>query len=1015
MNSVTNPTDGNRRHWRSLDELAQSEKFRRAVEREFPVAASVWEHGPSRREFLKLMSASLALAGFQGCKQPDEKIVPYVETPEHIVPGKPLFFASAFALNGFASGVLVESHEGRPTKIEGNPLHPVNGDAERNVGTTDIFAQANVLELYDPDRSQVVLQNGGISNWEEFVGNLKPHVVSHRQRRGAGLRLLTQNFTSPTLLQQIQRLQDAMPDFRWHVYEPNQRVNTNAGARIALGRLLHTRYHLEQADLILSIDDDFLNDGPARLRLAREFANRRQVRAVDDSTRMNRLLVVESTTTLTGAAADNRLPLRPSAVADYLKAVAAELGVPGVNSPADGRNVPAAWVSAVADQLNQSRGRCVVMVGEAQPAEIHALGHAINAHLENIGGTVTFTEPVAPVPENSDIGALVSDMRAGEVETLIILDGNPVFDAPAELGFASALAGVGFTAHLGLYVNETAAACRWHVPLTHPLESWGDIRSEDGTATIIQPLIRPLYNNHTSHEVLNSLLDGSDSTPYDIVRNFWKEQHGDEGFEEFWGQAVHDGVIPDTAFESIGVTLQLGWTDALQEMSIPGVFEDSLEIVFRPDPSVLDGRYANNAWLQELPRPFTKLTWGNAALVNPALAKQHGLADGDVVQIAIGERSVEIPVRIVSGHPSATVTLHYGNGRRQAGRVGDGVGIDVFPLRTSNARWSAYGTTLTPTGRHVDLASTQHHFLMENRHLVRSGSLTEYQANPQRPAFVHPDGHHEYEGHPPSLYPERAEDDYQWGMTIDLATCTGCSACVIACQSENNIPVVGPEEVARGREMHWIRVDTYFSADTRTAFNEEVPERSLENPQVHHQPVPCMHCEHAPCEVVCPVAATTHSSEGLNEMTYNRCVGTRYCSNNCPYNIHPSNFLDYTEETRELPVLHLLQNPDVTVRSRGVMEKCTYCVQRINAARIDAKLEDREIRDGEVVTACQAVCPMQAIQFGNVNDPRSQVSQAKASPLNYGLLEVEGTRPRTTYLASVRNPLEELVPDSNTD
>ncbi|REJ88227.1 MAG: 4Fe-4S dicluster domain-containing protein [Planctomycetota bacterium] len=1004
VNNATDTADRTRHTWRSLDELAQSETFRQAVEREFPVDASVWSDAANRRDFLKLMGASVALAGLHGCTQPEESIVPYVESPEHIVPGQPLHFASAVPLGGFATGVLVESHQGRPTKVEGNPEHPVNA------GSTDIYAQASVLGLYDPDRSQVVLQNGEISNWEEFVGHLQPQIVTHRQQKGAGLRILTQSITSPTLLNQLQRLQESFPEARWHVYEPVGRDNSAAGARLAFGQAVEARYHLSEADLILSIDDDFLTGGPARLRLSREFADRRRTSPGDGPRDMNRLLVVESTPTLTGAAADNRLPLRPREVGQYLKALAVQLGVEGVGDSAPPIGVPEAWLSVVADELKRLAGRCVVMVGEAQPPEIHALAHAINSQLGNLGKTVTFTEPVARVPEDGGIAALVDDMRAGDVETLVILDGNPVFDAPAELDFAGALHEVSFTAHVGLYVDETAAGCEWHVPLTHPLEMWGDVRSEDGTATVIQPLIRPLYNNHSPCEILGVLLDEGAGSSYDAVRAYWREQRGADGFEEFWKRAVHDGVVPDTAFETVDVSLTGEWTDALGQSGedSSGSVADRIDLIFRPDPSLFDGRFANNAWLQELPKPFTKLTWGNAALISPALSKQHGLQDGDVVQIALGDGSLEMPVWIVPGHPPQSVTLHYGNGRTRAGRVGNGVGVNVYPLRTSDARWSAHGASITPTGERRELPSAQNHFLMENRHLVRSGTLTEYEEHPEHPPFMHPPGHHDYEGDPPSFYPDREWEGNQWGMAIDLTACTGCNACVIACQSENNIPVVGPEEVARGREMHWIRVDTYFSAHSTTSFEGDVPDKLLENPEVYHQPVPCMHCEHAPCEVVCPVAATTHSDEGLNEMTYNRCVGTRYCSNNCPYKVRRFNFLDYTAETRELPVLHLLQNPDVTVRSRGVMEKCTYCVQRISAARIQSQLEGRPIADGEVVTACQSACPAQAITFGNVNDPDSRVSKLKAGALNYGLLEGEGTRPRTTYLAAVRNPLAAL-------
>jgi molybdopterin-containing oxidoreductase family iron-sulfur binding subunit len=726
---------------------------------------------------------------------------------------------------------------------------------------------------------------------------------------------------------------------------------------------------------------------------------------------MNRLYVVESTPTLTGAFADHVIRLTPQDVASVARAIAERILDP--RSQATSPNLPPQvsqrWIEAVADDLLSSRaaggsGASMVIAGPSQPPEIHALAHAMNGALGNVGATVLYIEPVEarPIAQLDDLRALVDDMRAGRVSTLLILGGNPAFNAPSDLEFAKALANVPFRVHLGLYEDETSALCQWHVPQAHELETWSDARAYDGTATILQPLIAPLYGGKSSGELLAVVLGQVAATAHELVRQHWRTQLGEDGFEAAWQRALHDGLIPDTRSPVKSVTLRPEATESIRRAGgrhrvhvVDPLIDDSnrFQIAFRPDPTIWDGCFANNAWLQELPKPLTKLTWDSAALIAPAAAQQLDLSNGDIVRLDDGRTSIEVPVWVLPGQPERLLTLHFGNGRKIGGHVAKDSGFDVFPLRTSTAMWTLSGVALAKTGRRYLLASTQTHHSMEGRHLVRSGTLGEYAAHPEHPPFVEV-GHHA--PHDVSLYPPAESTGYQWGMSINLGSCIGCNACVVACQAENNIPVVGKSQVANHREMHWLRIDHYY-------------EGPAGDPRTHHQPVLCMHCELAPCEPVCPVAATTHSSEGLNEMTYNRCVGTRYCSNNCPYKVRRFNFLSYNADKRETPVLQMLANPDVTVRSRGVMEKCTYCVQRINAARIESEKEGRSIRDGEVVTACQAACPAEAIVFGDLNDKTSLVAQKKQSPLDYALLGELNTRPRTTYLAAVRNPNPRLA------
>ncbi len=960
--------------WRSLEELAETGEFVEFLHHEFPRQAAGLLAALDRREFLKVMAASFAFAGLGACtRQPEEKVVPYVRQPEPIVLGEPLYFATAMPLEGFATGVVVESHEGRPTKIEGNPQHPAS------LGATDPVTQASILTLYDPDRSQVITSAGAIRPWSAFREALDAALAAERARGGAGLRLLTETVTSPTLARQIRDLQKAFPQARWHQWEPAGRDAVRAGARLAFGEYVETRYQLEQADVILALDADPLGWGPARLRYTRDFVRRR--RPNDPAVGMSRVYAAESMPSLTGAMADHRLRVRAVEVEPLARTVAAALGMPRVGGSA----LHAEWARAVARDLAHHQGASVVMPGEQQPPAVHALAHAMNQYLANVGRTVVHTEPVEaePTDQAASLDELVRAMDAGAVELLVILGANPVLTAPADLRFGDRLQRVPLRVQLSLYDDETTALCHWHVPEAHYLESWGDVRAYDGTASIIQPLIAPLYGGKTAHELLAALA-GADRPTHDLVRETWKGQHPGADFEEFWRSALHDGIVPGTALRPRRLALRGAGVPAPAAAPAGG----ALEIVFRPDPYVHDGRFANNGWLQELPKPITKLTWDNAALLAPATAERLGIANEDVVELRYRDRTVQAPIWIIPGHAADSVTVHLGYGRARGGRVANGAGFDAYRLRTAEAPHFAIGLTMRKTDERYRLATTQNHQTMEGRPIVRTMSLETYRA--------HPDFAREMAEEPPhalSLYPERALEGYAWGMAIDLGACIGCNACAVACQAENNIAVVGKTEVTRGHHMNWIRIDRYYAGD-------------LDDPGILHQPVPCMHCENAPCEVVCPVNATVHDREGLNVQVYNRCVGTRYCSNNCPYKVRRFNFFLYSDWTTES--LRLARNPEVTVRSRGVMEKCTYCVQRINRARIQAEKEDRPIRDGEIQTACQQACPAEAIVFGDINDPRSRVARLKADPLNYTLLGEVNTRPRTTYLAAVRNPNPQL-------
>jgi molybdopterin-containing oxidoreductase family iron-sulfur binding subunit len=989
--------------WRTLDELQGSAAFQEAVENEFPRQAVPLGLGVDRRRFMQLMGASLALGGAAACtKQPLETIVPYVKQPEEIVPGVPLAFATAAPIGaGYALGVLATSHMGRPTKIEGNPEHPAS------LGSTDVFAQASVLGLYDPDRSKTIVNAGRIRTWEAFVDALTLELGAQEDSGGAGLRILSGAVTSPSLAAQIAAVLARYPQARWYQWEPAGERSAVLGSRAAFGRDLSVRYDLAKAQVVVALDCDLLGKGPGAVRYSRDFARGRRVwESAPDGTAagtMNRLYAVECTPSPTSTLADHRLALKPAEVGAFAAALAAALGVPGATAPA-GWNHPVAarLLPVLAKDLLAHRGSSVVAAGDETSPELHVLAHAINAHLGNHGSTVLLGEPIVARPADSiaDLEALVGELNAGKVEALLVLDVNPVYDAPPELGVGEALLSKAarLRVHWGLYDDETARYCHWHVNATHYLESWGDARAYDGTVTVQQPLIEPLYGGRSAHEVLAVLEGRSGTSAREIVQGLWQPRLGGE---PQWRKAVHDGFVPNTTTAPAAAGVNGGAVTAAAQAlaAAAAVSQQGLTLAFRPDPSVWDGRYANNAWLQELPRPFSKVVWDNPVLLSPRTARELGVDDGTadglqgrraaVVRVEVDGKSIEAPAWVLPGQADGVLTLHLGYGRARTGKVGKGVGVDVYPLRTRAGFWHRSGANVHPTGDRYELASTQGHFVMENRPIVRHATLAEYQREPgfAREAVEAP-------AHDMTLYPDWPYEGHKWGMAINLSACTGCNACVVACVAENNISVVGKEQVWRGREMHWLRIDQYYAGDY------DAPSAVL------NQPVPCMHCENAPCEVVCPVAATTHSFEGLNEMTYNRCVGTRYCGNNCPYKVRRFNFYKFADWTTES--LKLQRNPNVSVRFRGVMEKCTYCVQRINAARIASERDDKRIADGEVVPACAQACPTEAIVFGDLNDAGARVTAWKKEPLSYGMLEDLNTRPRTTYMGRLANPHPEL-------
>lgn len=1021
-----------RAYWRSLDELADTPEFRRFVESEFPSMASWMSKSPSRRQFLKLMGASMALAGLTGCRWPQEKLVPAASQPVGRVPGKTVQYATAMELGGCAQGLLVTCYEGRPIKIEGNPLHPINK------GAADAIAQASILEFYDPDRSRQVVQNdfemlrrrvirqtkdsGTPRQWSDFEAFAKPHFAGLRAKEGAGLYILSEATSSPSMMDMRGRLMTAFPQAQWFEYEPISRDNERAGTALAFGRPYRPHYALDKADVIVSLDDDLFGTHPAALKHARGFIAGRQVdchgNRLDGGGKMNRLYVVESGYSITGAMADHRLAVHYHKIQRFTMCLLLALQDRGLQLPDwTGRTTPLsesliggldkAFINRLVDDLLAHQGRCVVAAGSRQPSGTHAYVHALNSALGAVGKTVAYTEALEPGRPLSieSTPRLTAEIRDGKVATLLILGGNPVFDAPADLDFFGHLAAVKTSVHLSLYNNETSRACTWHLPRAHHLESWGDARAYDGTISIIQPTIEPLYEGRTPIELLAFICEDKVTKGHDIVRRTFGELF-DYGVNrgELWRQSLHDGVVAETALPAVQPPFNpergqeiIGTFGAAAKATGPG---GDFDLLFSQSPTLYDGRFANNGWLQELPDPLTKLTWDNAALISPAMARELGVRSGDVLKLTAKDRSIEIAAFVQPGQAEKTIVLPLGYGRNAAGRVGDGVGFNTYALRTSQAMDILTGVKVEKAGRRYKLATTQDHHAIDSKvgreataerlgELVREADVEHYR--------THPDFAKHIVHHPPlrSLWKEPVRQPgvteppaHRWAMAIDLSACIGCGACAVACQAENNIPVVGKDEVEKGREMAWLRIDRYYRGEP-------------EAPQVAFQPLTCHQCENAPCEQVCPVAATVHSADGLNDMVYNRCIGTRYCSNNCPYKVRRFNWFNNHKDVSEVEKLAF--NPEVTVRSRGVMEKCTYCVQRISRVKIVAKNERRPVADGEIVPACAQTCPTQAIVFGDLNDPNSRVAKLQAADRAYAMLEELNVRPRTVYLARLRN------------
>jgi molybdopterin-containing oxidoreductase family iron-sulfur binding subunit len=913
----------------------------------------------SRRHFLELMGASIALAS--GCtRMPREKIFPYVSIPGGLIPGIPRHYATAGSLSGYARDALAESHEGRPTKLEGNPRHP------SSLGKSDIFLQADLLQLYDPDRAQSVLRGGQPSTWDAFVSEMLIETARWKETHGAGVRILSGRITSPTLLDGLSRFLKTYREARWHAYEPVGDELTREATRLAYGSELDPVYDFSRAELIVSLDSDFLGPGPGQVLYARQFiASRRELAQTGRGAKaFNRLCVVESSLTLTGACADHRFAARPSEVPAIARELARELGL---HSGPPARK----WVQALSRELLENHGRALLACGDQLPAETQALCFAINERLGARDRGLRLLSPMGPTP--ASLSALVSDLEQGDVGALLILGANPVYDAPVTLQFEHALRRAPLTLRLGLYRDETAEKCTWCLPESHFLETWGDGRTLDGIITLQQPLIEPLYQTRSALEVLAILNRSPGASARNLLSSYWTPK----GVKLEAG--LQDGFIHGFELPVSKAKLRA----PLEKPAKP--VHRTLEASFRPDPTLWDGRYANNAWLQELPKPLLQLSWGNAIVMGPDTARRLGLSEDDEVEVKIEGRSERGSILPMPGHPEGSLTLYLGSGRTNAGRVGNGHGYNAYALRSHRSPGSASGVELRRLGHKSPLATVRDHHSMEGRDLAVQAEVSKFLAGDILPRTLREETH--------TLLPPRPSKDNAWGMVIDLTSCIGCKTCTIACQAENNIPVVGKEEVRNAREMHWIRVDRYFEG-SRTIF----------------QPVPCMHCETAPCELVCPTVATNHSSDGLNQMVYNRCVGTRYCSNNCPYKVRRFNFFQYSDF--ETPLLQLAYNPEVTVRSRGVMEKCTYCIQRIQSVRIEAEKENRRIKDLEVLTACQQACPTDAITFGDLNDPASKVASLRKRPQNYNLLHELGTKPRTTYLARLGNPSPALEGES---
>ena len=1007
--------------WRSLAHLNGTEGYAEAVREEFLPGASDRPDDASRRSFLQILGASMALAGLTACRRPVERIMPFADRPEEMIPGVPLHYATAMPLRGSVQPVLVKSHDGRPTKVEPNPNHPSDGAG------TSVFAQASILDLYDPDRSRTLRFAAGSADWDDFM------VLCQRLRRGdRRIVVLSEETTSPTMAALRAQLMDTFANAAWVTYRSEGADNEATGLESAFGQRLRARYNFDQASVIVSLDADFLGPTARDSRYAgASFARARRLSGPQDE--MSRLYVLESAYSTTGSLADHRYRRAATDIGMFANSLAAALGA---LDPAFAVSDDAA--EAIAADLRQAGSGALVLAGEHQPPEVHALCAAMNSTLGAVGTTVTLYDTGTPA-DDVDLATLTGEMQAGNVDALLMLGVNPVYDAPPDLDFASALSRVGESIHVGLHVDETALASTWHVPQPHYLEAWGDGRAYDGTLSVLQPLIAPLYADAKSPvEVLGALVSGTDLSGYDRVRETWRPILG-APFEQQWRKVVHDGFLDGTGYAAV--------TPAAVPVRAANAGTGGLELVIRMDPTVLDGRFANNAWCQELPDPVTKIVWDNVAVMSPATAEAlqvtatyvKGRYEADLITLTAGNRSVELPVWIVPGHADRSIAVTLGYGRTVQsdrphrrtpvwdtgdktdiygkGALCDGIGQNVAVLRDRNAAAVRGDVVATASGRKYRIVTTQDHGVLDvaARPFVRMSTLAAYRDNPAF-ALEHEaptpgeDRKTRFEDYPTlweANHPEESaaikDSGYfrnQWGMVIDLNTCSGCNACIVACQAENNVQVVGKTEVGNGRELHWLRLDRYFVTSGDAPLTED--------PQMVFQPMPCQHCENAPCEAVCPVAATVHSPDGTNQMIYNRCIGTRYCANNCPYKVRRFNFFAWSKHLP--PTVHMAQNPNVSVRSRGVMEKCSFCVQRIRGAQKQARLEGRLLARDEVSTACQDACPSGAITFGDLNDGQSSVSVQHRNPRSYTMLAELNIRPRVSYLARVRNPNTDREP-----
>lgn len=1034
-------------YWRSVDELENSPEFKDWVEREFPVAASEFPTSVSRRRWMHLMGASFAFAGVAGCRWEDEKIATFVERPEGRVPGVPQKYSTMLTRSGYAYPATATSYDGRPVKLDGNVTHPASGGS-------DAYLQAAVLGLYDPDRASRDVETGcfvrsydpenrdtlreRLGNerlarpWEIFSTDVSRWMEEAAKKQGANVRVLSEAIGSPTLKRLRGQFLDKYPQAKWIASDALSDQGEQDGLKLAFGQPAKAIHDLSEAKVILCLDADILGGNPEAVKLTQQWAEHR-----DPDHEMNRVYTVESQFSVTGGIADHRLPLQSGRIASFLRRLAklVEEGLGGKEIQVKGEEKIDRILTAVAGDLVANQGKGVICVGASQPPMVHAAAAHLNERLGNVGKTVTYVSPVY-LSGGDELPSLIEEMKSGSVDVLFILGGNPVYTTPSELQFKEALKSVEHSVHLSLYDDETSDACRWHLPCTHDLEAWGDGVTADGTYTLQQPLITPFHYGRSVIEFVSDLVNDTVVAPYDLVKSGAREYLGGDLSDKAWRRIVHDG------FSSVSVTKSVGGGLSGEARSAIGAWlnksgepaEQSMEIVFTPGEATYDGRFANNGWLQETPDRLTKLTWDNAAILSPKTADELGVEHADVIEVSYRDRKLELPVYVLPGQAYNSIGVALGYGRTLAGHVGgstydgvDPVGVNAYELLPQGKMFD-YGVSVKSVGKKAKLAVTQDHHAIDTTGmeeiadripvLVREGTLDEYNE------------HHDFAQHrshvPPleSLWEERAYDEgYQWGMSIDLNRCIGCNGCMVACQSENNIPVVGKEQIIAGREMHWLRIDRYFAG---RKYDEEKKDYydDIDDPTIVTQPVACHHCENAPCEQVCPVAATVHSEEGLNDMAYNRCIGTRYCANNCPYKVRRFNYFSYSMEgvsplnefynadatyKPEKELVQLVINPEVTVRTRGVMEKCTYCVQRIQNTKIKAKNEGRrKVRDGEIQTACQEACPANAIEFGDINNKDSKVAKAHASDRAYAMLAELNVKPRTKFLARIRNPHPEL-------